>query len=126
MIYSIISTQAGNQSIHRQLWCHVTIRNHILLAVAARNDEAVTALAGILITVRMTIVTYRSSSLSLPNNSSDDDDTTLEVNHEAEGEITLCPRAVVSVCRTIILPTNVTSVSLEQIACICESRDSSS
>ena len=56
----------------------------------------------------------RSSSSSLPNNSSDDDDDTpLEVNREAEVEITPCPRAVVSVCRTIILTTNVTSVSLD-------------
>ena len=59
-----------------------------LLAVAASNDEAVTALASALQSKRLS--SSRSRSSSLPMNSSDDDDTPLEVNRKAEVAITPC------------------------------------
>ena len=83
--------------VHRQLWCHVTTQP--LLAVAASNDEAVIAPASEL--QPKTQSSSIASSSFLPINiseTSDDDDTPLEVNHEAEilVAITPCPRAVVS------------------------------
>ena len=67
----------------------------LLAVAAASNDEAVIALASNLQPTYASS-TSTSSSSSLPINSSDDDNTPLEVNHDAEVEITPCPKAVVS------------------------------
>ena len=89
--------KAGNQSTPPTL---VSRHNtQPLLAVAARNDEAVIAPASEL--QPKTQSSSIASSSFLPINiseTSDDDDTPLEVNHEAEIliAITPCPRAVVS------------------------------
>ena len=76
--------------VHRQLWCHVTIHNHYYQLIEASN--AVTDWHPHCAQSE-SLSSSRSSSSSLPNNSSDDDDDTpLEVNREAEVEITPCRR----------------------------------
>ena len=114
--------KAGNQSTPPTLMSsHDT---QPLLAVAKRNDEAVIARASELQPKTQSCSIVSSSFLPINiSETSDDDDTPLEVNHEAEVliAITSCPRACS--CFSICVFSN-------GIACkrcgACESRDSSS
>ena len=114
--------KAGNQSTPPTLVSRHDTQP--LLAVAARNDEAIIESASEL--QANTQSSSISSSSFLPINiseTSDDDDTPLEENHEAEVliAITPCPRAVVSqyVSSAMALPAN-------DVHGACESRDTSS